>query len=126
MSNPRKAKGTRIEHEVKKMLCAAGVPTRRVIGSGAHGWRDERLVGDLQIGLCGAHSAEWLLTGEVKGRKKFNNKQFEAWLGDNDLLFLREDGDKEPRVYMPWKTFQALVYAFYQLEVREKMENVNE
>ena len=118
MSNPQKNKGTRIEIELKNRLCDAGIPTRRVVGSGAHERLDARLKGDLQIGLVGAHQAEWLLTGEVKARRSFSNKVFEGWLGDNDLLLLRADGDKEPRVYMPYATFEKLLRAFYAQEVR--------
>ena len=117
MTNTARNKGTRIEREIAKDLTKLGVPTRRVIGSGAHGKIDERLKGDLQIGTHGTHSAEWLLTGEVKARKSGEGfAVLERWLGDNDLLLLRRN-NCEPYAFMPWNTLVPLLQAYYEDEI---------
>jgi len=117
MANPQRDKGTRVERELAKLLTDVGIPTRRVIGSGAHGGIDSRLKGDLQIGTHGPHGAEWLLTGEVKARK--NGEGFttiERWLGDNDLLLLKRN-NRDPLAVLPWSTLVPLLQAFYEDEL---------
>ena len=112
MGKASRDKGSRVERELAAKLTAAGVPTRRVIGSGAHGGIDSRLRGDLQIGTL--ESGAWLLTGEVKARKDGAGfTTLDGWLGDNDLLLLKRN-NSAPCVYMPWNTFQAMLYAFYK------------
>jgi hypothetical protein len=120
MTNTARNKGTRIEREIATKLTELGIPTRRVIGSGAHGHIDSRLEGDLQIGTHGPHDAEWLLTGEVKARKGAAGwKVLEGWLADNDLLLLRRN-HAEPYAFMPWRTLVPLLDAFY----REKKQHL--
>lgn len=115
-----KAKGSRVERELAKLLTGAGVPTRRVIGSGAHGGIDSRLEGDLQIGTY--HDGHWLLTGEVKARKNGEGfKVLEGWLGENDLLLLKRN-NKEPLAVMPWRTLVPLLQAFYDSETEGLIE----
>ncbi len=117
MSNTARDKGSRIEREIASELTELGIPTRRVIGSGAHGHIDSRLTGDLQIGTHGPHDAEWLLTGEVKARKGAAGwKVLEGWLGDNDLLLLRRNNAK-PYAFLPWRTLVPLLDAFYEVEL---------
>ena len=114
MSRASKEKGSRIERELAKKLTDLGIPTRRVIGSGAHGHIDRRLEGDLQVGTYGAHAAEWLLTAEVKARKNGAGfKTLEGWLGTNDILLLRRN-NAEAMAVLPWETFVSLLAAFYK------------
>lgn len=121
MSNTARDKGSRIEREIATKLTKVGVPTRRVIGSGAHGHIDSRLEGDLQIGTFGPHNAEWLLTGEVKARKNGEGfAQLEGWLGDNDLLLLRRN-NSEAYAFMPWSTLVSLLQAYYGDELNERV-----
>jgi len=117
MGKSSRDKGSRIERELAAKISDAGIPTRRVIGRGAHGGIDDRLRGDLQIGvLDGGH---WLLTGEVKARKDGAGfVQLERWLGDNDLLLLKRN-NAAPMAVLPWNTFQALLYAFYKDETAD-------
>jgi hypothetical protein len=119
MSNTARDKGSRIEREIATDLTELGIPTRRVIGSGAHGHIDSRLEGDLQIGTYGPHGAEWLLTGEVKARKGAAGwKVLEGWLADNDLLLLRRN-NAPPYAFMPWNTLVALLKAYYAKELED-------
>jgi hypothetical protein len=114
MSKASRAKGNRVEREIAKALTELGVPTRRVIGSGAHGHIDARLEGDIQIGTYGAHEGEWLLTGEIKARKSGEGfKTLEGWLGSNDLLLLKRN-NAPPLAVLPWDTFTALLQAYYE------------
>ncbi len=107
-------RGSDIEREIAAKLTDLGVPTRRVIGSGAHGHIDKRLKGDLQIGTFEGTDAGWLLTGEVKKRKDSEGfKVLEGWLGDNDLLLLRRN-HREAYTFMPWDTLVPLLQAYYR------------
>ncbi len=113
-------KGSKMEREIAAKLSEAGVPSRRVIGSGAYGGLDSRLAGDLQIGTYGPQDGGgWLLTGEVKARKGGAGfTQLEGWLGDNDLLLLRRN-NQEAFAFMPWGTLVPLLQAFYESEVND-------
>jgi hypothetical protein len=77
----------------------------------------------LQIGTPDDQSPG-LLVGEVKGRAAFNTKQLDGWLRDDDLLILRKDGELDPMVYMPWKTFELLIKAYW-IETNYAKENNN-
>lgn len=121
MTNTARDKGSRIEREIAHKLTDLGVPTRRVIGSGAHGKIDQRLEGDLQIGTYGPHGAEWLLTGEVKARKDGQGfAQLEGWLGDNDLLLLRRN-NRDPYAFLPWSTLVSLLKAYYDDQLNQRV-----
>ncbi len=110
-------RGSDIEREIAQKLTEVGVPTRRVIGSGAHGHIDKRLKGDLQIGTLAVPDGGWLLTGEVKKRKNSEGfKVLEGWLEDNDLLLLRRNY-REAYAFMPWDTLVPLLQAYYQRQV---------
>ena len=112
MSKASRAKGNRVEREIAKDLTELGVPTRRVIGSGAHGHIDERLEGDLQIGTLS--DGTWMLTAEVKARKDGAGfTTLERWLGDDDVLILRKN-NAPPMVALPWYVFVPMLKAYYR------------
>lgn len=118
MSKASRAKGNRVEREIAKLLTEAGVPTRRVIGSGAHGAIDDRLVGDLQIGTL--PNGAWCFTGEVKARKNGAGfKTLEGWLGTNDLLILRRN-NADPMCVIPWALFATLAKLYYEGELDDE------
>ena len=107
----RRQKGNRVEREIAKLLTDAGIPTRRVVGSGAYGKIDERLQGDLQIGTL--PDGHWFLTGEVKARKDGAGFAIlSRWLGDNDVLILKKN-NVDPMVALSWTTFVSLLEAAY-------------
>lgn len=114
-----KAKGANIEREFAKRLTEAGVPSRRVVMSGAASKLDKRLEGDVQVGLLpGAKGGrDYLFVAEAKARKDGSGFALvERWLGDNDMLFLRRN-HKSPLVVLPWDTFRELLYARYRDEI---------
>lgn len=108
----RRQKGSRVEREIAKKLSAAGIPSRRVVMSGAAARYDERLSGDVDIGVL--HDGRALFTAEVKARKDGAGfKTLEGWLGDNDLLVLRRDR-QDPMVTMNWRTFIELMGEYWE------------
>ncbi len=107
-----KQKGSRVEREIAKKLTAAGIPARRVVMSGAAARYDERLAGDVDVGVLSNGNA--LFTAEVKARKDGAGfKVLEQWLGNNDLLVLRRN-NADPFVAMPWATFVDLMQCYYE------------
>jgi len=89
-----KRKGSRIEREIVHLHREAGIPAKRVPLSGAVGGT---YAGDVVIA--------GKFTAEVKARKSGAGfKTIKNWLGDNDMLFLREDNAR-PLVLMPWDTY---------------------
>ena len=127
MGRASRDKGSKVEREIAKKLSDAGIPSRRVIGSGAYGGLDSRLAGDLQIGTYGPEDGGgWLLTGEVKARKGAAGfTQLERWLGKNDLLLLRRN-NQEAFAFMPWSTLVPLLEAFYRSELEEVPDGDNQ
>lgn len=120
MGSSSKQKGSRVEREIASKLTEAGIPSRRIVMSGAAARYDSRLTGDIDVGLIGEEAA--LFKAEVKARKSGQGfKQLEQWLGDNDLLFMRRN-NRSPMVAMNWEVFLALMLAFYYQEapMREK------
>ena len=106
-----KQKGSRIEREIAKRLSESGIPSRRVVMSGAAARYDSRLSGDVDVGLLADGRA--LFTAEVKARRDGAVfKTLEGWLGDCDLLILRKN-NAEPFVAMPWATFIELMGEYY-------------
>lgn len=94
MARMSRDKGQRIERE------DAGIPASRVPLSGAAGGE---YAGDLRI---------LDLVAEVKARANGEGfKTLEAWLGDNDLLFLRRDRQR-PLVVLPWGTYLVLMQSY--------------
>lgn len=121
MSNRSKAKGSEYERQIANRLTEAGIPSRRVIGSGAHGRIDERLEGDIQIGTL--RDGHWMLTGEVKYRKGGAGfAVLDRWMGEQDVLFLRR-AHAEPMVYMRMATFEHLCKILYEQEIKNEMED---
>lgn len=114
----KRQKGSRVEREIKARCEEAGIPARRVVMSGAAARYDERLAGDVDIGVLPNGRA--LFTSEIKARKNGAGfKVMEDWLGDNDLLILRRDNTK-PFVAMSWDTFIELMQCYYEEELREQ------
>ena len=100
-------KGNYYERLFAKQLTALGIPSRRVIGSGAHARYDKRLAGDLQIGV--REDSDPLMQGEVKYRRGGKGfKTLEGWLGGNDVLLLRR-ASAPPTVVLEWDTFIKLL-----------------
>ena len=94
----RRRKGSRVENLLVKAHEADGIKAMRVPLSGAMaGWK-----GDLRVGE---------LVAEVKARA--NGEGFSTlnrWLGENDLLFVKQDR-KQPLVVMPWGVYVRLLKA---------------
>ena len=101
MGKMQRNKGSRIERELVTRLCDSGFNARRVPLSGmCAGYK-----GDISIKRG---RAEYI--AEVKSRASASGwRMVKMWLGDNDFLFLREDGVKEPLVVMNWKLFTDLL-----------------
>ena len=117
----RRQKGSRVEREIATKLTEAGIPARRVVMSGAAARYDERLTGDVDVGVM--PDGNPLFTSEVKARRDGAGfKVLEGWLGDNDLLVLRRDR-ADPFVAMPWATFIRLMHSHYALSLIEYEEN---
>lgn len=115
-----KSKGSRIEREIAQKLTEAGVPSRRVVMSGAAARYDARLTGDVDVGLLPDGRA--LFQAEVKARRSGEGfKTLEGWLGDNDLLFLRRN-HRDPLVTMNWLMFVELMQVYYEHETGQESE----
>ena len=115
----RKQKGSRVEREIAKKLTDAGIPSRRVVMSGAAARYDVRLKGDVDIGLL--PTGDSLLTAEVKARRDGAGfKVLEGWLGDNQVLILRKN-NTDPFVAMRWEVFVDLLRSRYEEELNEQV-----
>lgn len=113
-----KAKGSRVEREIAQKLTDAGIPSRRVVMSGAAARYDPRLSGDVDIGVLPDDRA--LFSAEVKARRNGEGfKTLEGWLGNCDMLILRRN-NAQPFVAMPWGTFIDLMGEYYEAEMRDK------
>ena len=113
----RKQKGSRVEREVAKLLTEGGVPSRRIVMSGAAERYDPRLKGDVDVGIL--PTGDSLLTAEVKARRDGAGfKVLEGWLSENDLFILRRDRTT-PFVAMNWEVFMDLVRCRYDAELEE-------
>ena len=84
MSKSQRDKGALVEPAIVKMHQDAGIACTKVSRSGYTG-PDLRIAGRF--------------AGEVKGRKEAP-KTIMAWLGDNDVLFIKSDR-QQPLVVMP-------------------------
>lgn len=105
MANRAKQKGDRIERQIVQKHKDIGFPCCRVPLSGACGESDEQFSGDIKLDLPEIGT----LRAEVKARANGEGfKTLEAWLGNNDLLFLRRD-HAEPLVVLPWATYEKLL-----------------
>ena len=98
MSNRSRDKGLRIERELVHLHTDAGIACERVPLSGAAGGS---FFGDLLV------ADTWV--AEVKARGNgVGFKTLHAWLGTNDLLFLRMDHAR-PFVAMTWEMYITLL-----------------
>ena len=95
-----KDKGRRNEHHIVDLHRRNNIPCKRVIGSGMFGKLDNSLDGDIII--------RENIKGECKARKTSQWKTLVKWLGDKDILFVKEDY-KYPYVFMPWRTYLELI-----------------
>jgi hypothetical protein len=106
MSGARhRQKGDRAERELVKLHEDIGIHAERYPLSGASRFRNSGH--DVDIYFRGRACP---FVAEVKARK--NGKCFttqKKWLGENDLLFLRENQDPQPTVVMPWRTYVELI-----------------
>lgn len=114
MSSAAKTKGTRIEREIATKLTEAGIPSKRIVMSGAAARYDSRLTGDIDVGVIEDNP---LFKAEVKARKDGKGfAQLERWQGDNDLLFLRRN-HRDPMVVMDWDVFLEIMELYYRQKV---------
>ena len=96
-------KGRRVELEFVHELEDYGVPSRRRQASG-----DSRSEDDPDILIAG------VLTAESKARKNGEGfKTLQDWLGDSDLLFLKQN-NKPALVTMTMATFKPMLLAWYE------------
>ena len=104
MGKASRDKGGRVEREIVRRHRDLGVHAERVPLSGAAGGR---FSGDVEVYPFGTDEAP--LVTEVKARRQGAGfKVIEAWLGENDALFLRRDR-AEPLVLLPWRTWARLL-----------------
>ena len=97
MANRAKQKGDRIEREIVELHKDLEIDAQRIPLSGAAGGH---FVGDIKIGN---------IIAEVKARSEGSGfKMLEKWLGDNHLLFLRQDR-KNPLVVIPWDVYSKMI-----------------
>ena len=105
MGKSQRDKGSRVERELVNRLKDSGVTAQRVPLSGmCAGYK-----GDIELQVGGE---PWV--AEVKSRAQASGwRMVKVWLGENDLLFLREDGVKDPLVVMNWNRFMDLMGVNY-------------
>jgi len=98
-------KGSRVERMFVNDLRDNGIEAKRVPLSGAC----DGFKGDIRLWLHNCGFCEQMeYTAEVKARKNAAGfKQIKNWLGDNDILFLKED-HAPPLVVMEWSTFMSI------------------
>ena len=107
----RRQKGSRVERQIVAILAAAGIPSRRVVMSGAAARYDSRLRGDVDVGVMPEGAP--LFRSEVKARNKGQGfSVLENWLGDNDILFLKRDRTT-PFVAMSMEVFLQLMKVYW-------------
>jgi len=96
----RRTKGSRVERMLVEAHIANRIPAKRVPLSGAQpGWEGDILIADR-------------LRAEVKARRAGQGfKVILRWLGDNDLLFLRQDRTP-PLVVMDWDLYLRMMEAW--------------
>jgi Holliday junction resolvase len=106
MSGARhRRKGDRIEREIVAIHIDLAIHAERVPLSGASRYQGNGA--DVDIYAFGRDEAP--IVAEVKARKAGGGfKQLEAWLGDNDALFLRRN-NADPLVTLLWRTWAALL-----------------
>lgn len=104
MGKRERDKGARIEREIVHRHEEMGVHAQRVPLSGAAGGR---FSGDVDVYVMGLDAAPFVT--EVKARANASGfKSIKQWLGENDALFLREDGE-DPLVVLSWPAWKLLM-----------------
>ena len=104
MPNKNKAKGTRVEREIRDQFRDAGWHAERVWGSGSAKAVHEALADDLKVMKAGAY-----LSIEVKARRNGAGwRVLEGWLGSADALVLKQ-ARREPLVLLPLARFLELM-----------------
>ena len=100
--NHSRRKGARVEREIVQRHTDMHILARRVPLSGAS---DYTHGADVDVYPWGEDFGP--LVAECKARKTLP-KAWADWLGEADLLFLKQDR-QEPMVLMPWSTYERLV-----------------
>lgn len=118
-----KRKGTARERQAATRLTESGVPSRRVVMSGAAARFDARLKADVDVGVYPVSGGEGVaLKAEVKQRK--NGGGFvvlERWLSDNDMLILWRNR-ADPLVVLPWDVAVRLLKPYYYGQIDPRIE----
>ena len=97
--NRNKAKGTRVEREIRDQFRAAGWKADRVWGSGSARNAHEELADDLKVSLGGLR-----LSLEVKSRKGGQGwTTLERWMQEADGLVLKQN-HRPPLIVLPLAT----------------------
>jgi hypothetical protein len=100
-----RAKGNRAEREIVKLHLEMGIKAERYPLSGASHFRGSGHDIDIY-----PRDRDCPLVAEVKARKSGHGFAMQKkWLGEYDLLFLRENLDTQPMVVMPWRTYIELI-----------------
>ena len=107
-----KRKGTRVENLIVSKLLAQDIPAERIPLSGSLGGKYAS-----DVAVCD-------LRGEVKARAESVWRTLTGWLGDSDLLFVKEDR-QPPYVFMHWDTFTR-VMDLYAERYRAQCEHVDQ
>lgn len=104
MGKPSRDKGARVERELVAALNEVGLDAKRVPLSGAaRGFKGDIIISNEFTSYT---RKTWQV--EVKARKDGSGfKTLEAWLGDNDFLFLKRN-NADPIVVMSWDSFLNL------------------
>ena len=98
----KRRKGAEIEREIVRRHKEIGIHAERVAPLQANKDSDSS---DIDVYPDGKDNAP--LCCEVKARKAMPKWLFE-WLGENDALFIRPNG-QAPFIVMPWDTYVRLV-----------------
>lgn len=99
----KRNKGARVEREIVQRHTDLNVLARRVPQSGANNYTHDA---DVDIYPWGEENGA--LVAEVKADQRGIPKTVLKWLGENDLLFMKQDR-QDPIVVMPWSTYERLV-----------------
>ncbi len=102
MSRMEREKGARVEREIVTRHKAIGVFAERVPMSGASAYTHDA---DVDVYPWGQEAGA--LVAEVKARKALP-KMMMDWLGENDLLFCKQNR-QEPVVMMPWRVYERFL-----------------
>lgn len=99
MGNYNKVKGNQFEKEILHSLRLNDIRAQRVVASGSVKEDDGDIVMDFE-------GTPYNL--ECKFHKSIPTKGLEKWIGDNDILVMRENRG-EPKVFMSFDTLLGLL-----------------